>query len=345
MPTILTPADFLVTAGVLLDVRSPAEFEQGHIPGAVSFPLFDNEERAQVGICYKHEGQEAAIELGLELAGAKLATLVRDAKSLAPDRSVRLHCWRGGMRSGSMAWLLETAGLQVALLDGGYKGFRRWVRSTLATPRPLLILAGMTGTGKTAVLSALAEQGEQVLDLEGLANHRGSSYGNLGLPAQPTTEQYENLMALQWQCFDAQRPVWLEAESRQVGTCRIPEEIFHPMMQAEVVQVERSHADRLHLLLKDYGQADTNELVIATERLKKRLGGERTQQAIAAIRHQDLTTAINIVLSYYDKTYYYDLQQRKPPLFTIDITGRSATEAANLLIEKISFYRSLNPLR
>jgi tRNA 2-selenouridine synthase len=339
MPTVLPPADFLAAPGVVLDARSPAEFEQGHIPGAISFPLFDNEERARVGICYKHEGQEKAIELGLEIVGPKLATFVQQAKSLAPDRRVRLHCWRGGMRSGSMAQLLETAGLKVQLLEGGYKAFRRWVRSTLAIPRPMFILAGMTGTGKTAVLTALAALGEQVLDLEGLANHRGSSYGNLGLPAQPTTEQYENLIALQWQHFDAQRPVWLEAESRQVGTCRIPEEIFHPMMQAEVVQVERSPADRLHLLLEDYGQADLDELIAATERLRKRLGGKRTQEAIAAIRNQDSTTAINIVLSYYDKTYYYDLQQRNSPLCTVDITGLSATEAANLLIEKVSFYR------
>jgi tRNA 2-selenouridine synthase len=338
MPQVLLPDDFLNAPGIILDARSPAEYEQGHIPGAVSFPLFSNEERAQVGTCYKQQGQEKAIELGLAITGPKLAHFVTQAKALAPTRQVRLHCWRGGMRSSSMAWLLETAGMKVSLLEGGYKAFRRWVRTTLATPRKILVLAGMTGTGKTAVLSALAERGEQVLDLEQLANHRGSSYGNLGLPAQPTTEQYENLIALSWQQFDPQCPVWLEAESRQVGTCRIPSEIFQPMMQADVIQIERSHTERISLLLKEYGQADINELITATERLKKRLGGERIQQAIAAIQNGDLTTAIQIVLSYYDKTYHYDLQQRQPCLRSLDLTGLTNTEAADLLIEKAKFF-------
>lgn len=347
MPQTLPPDEFLTMPGVILDVRSPAEYEQGHIPGAVSFPLFSNEERAQVGTCYKQQGQEAAIELGLAITGPKLAHFVTQAKSIvsqfskegiAPTRPVRLHCWRGGMRSSSMAWLLETAGIDVSLLEGGYKAFRRWVRVTLATPRKMLVLAGMTGTGKTAILSALAARGEQVLDLEQLANHRGSSYGNLGLPAQPTTEQYENLIAVSWQQFDPQYPVWLEAESRQVGTCRIPNEIFQPMMQADVIQIERSHAERISSLLKEYGQANIDDLIFATERLKKRLGGERTQQAIVAIQKGDLATAIQIVLSYYDQTYNYDLRQRQPCLCSLDCTGLSNTQVAKLLLEKASFF-------
>jgi tRNA 2-selenouridine synthase len=338
MPQVLTADEFLNAPGVILDVRSPAEYEQGHIPGAVSFPLFSDEERAQVGTCYKQQGQEKAIELGLAIVGPKLAHFVTQAKTIAPTRQVRLHCWRGGMRSSNMALLLETAGMKVSLLEGGYKAFRRWVRTTLATPRKILVLAGMTGTGKTAVLSALAERGEQVLDLEQLANHRGSSYGNLGLPAQPTTEHYENLIALTWQQFDSQRPVWLEAESRQVGTCRIPTEIFQPMMQADVIQIERSYAERLSLLLKDYGQVDINELIAATERLKKRLGGERTQRAIEAIQKGDSATALQIVLAYYDKTYRYDLQQRQPCLCTINLTGLTNDEAVNLLLEKVKFF-------
>ena len=273
---------FLNLTTPMLDVRSPGEFDQAHIPSALSFPLFDNDERAEVGTCYKQQGRDEAVELGLKFVGPKLATFVAQAKEIAPDRQVRVHCWRGGMRSGSMAWLLETAGFSVTTLTGGYKSFRQWVRQTLAVPKPIISLGGMTGSGKTAILMALADQGEQILDLEGIAHHRGSSYGALGLPPQPSTEMFENLVAIAWSQLDGDRSVWIEAESRQIGRCRVPEELFGPMMQAPVVQVERSRAERVAHLLDDYGDADRDGLIAATERLRRKLGGQRTQEAIAA---------------------------------------------------------------
>ena len=332
MPQIVDVAEFLHCPGLILDVRSPGEFFQGHIPGAQSFPLFSNDERAEVGTCYKRQGQETAIELGLAIVGPKLAGFVTQAKALAPNRQVRLHCWRGGMRSNSMAWLLETAGFQVTLLRGGYKAFRRWVRSTLATPKTLAILGGMTGTGKTEILAALAEQGEQVLDLENLANHRGSSYGSLGLPAQPTTEQFENQISLYWSQFNHQRPVWIEAESRRIGLCRIPDEIFQQMLQAPVLQILRSRSERIEILQQVYGAVEPEQLVAATERLCKKLGGLRTQQAVEAINQGNLATAIDLVLDYYDKTYTHDLQRRGVPIHSIDVVGCSSTTSATLLI-------------
>ncbi len=328
--------DFLRAPGTILDVRSPGEYADGHIPGAVSFPLFSNEERALVGTCYKQQGREPAIELGLELTGPKLATFVRKAKQLTDDRTLRLHCWRGGMRSSSMAWLLDTAGFSVTTLIGGYKSFRQWVRATLAIPKPILTLGGMTGTGKTDVLMALADLGEQVLDLEAHAHHRGSSYGSLGLPPQPTQEQFENQVAWAWADLDAQRPVWIEAESRRIGICRVPDELFQPMMRAPVVQIARSRSERIALLLAEYGAVDPDGLIAATERLRKRLGGLRTQQAVELIRAGDLGAAIDLVLDYYDQTYTYDLQKRQVPITTIEATGLDAVQTAQLLIEKIS---------
>ncbi|MGF1515695.1 MAG: tRNA 2-selenouridine(34) synthase MnmH [Elainellaceae cyanobacterium] len=329
---MLSVDEFLQRPGPILDVRSPAEFAQGHLPGARSLPLFSDDERAEVGTLYKHHGRDAAVELGLERVGPKLVTFVRQAKAWASaegsDGQVRVHCWRGGMRSSSMAWLLETSGLSTAVLKGGYKAFRRWVRQTLSTPKPILSLGGMTGTGKTLVLTALADQGQQVLDLEGLAHHRGSSYGNLCLPPQPTNEQFENRVAAAWSRFDPQRPVWIEAESRRIGTCRVPDELFDQMMQAPVVQITRSPAERIGLLAEEYGDADPADLVAATERIRKRLGGLRTQQAIDAIHRGDLQTAIALVLSYYDKTYRYDLEQRCAPIHVVDVTGLSPRQAA-----------------
>lgn len=331
MPDVLTIDEFLNAPGVMLDVRSPAEYDHAHIPGSVSFPLFSNEERAHVGTCYKQRGRNAAVELGLQLVGPKLAEFVQQAKQLTRDRVLKIHCWRGGMRSGSMAWLMETAGFRVSVLDKGYKGFRQWVRDTLAVEKPVLILGGMTGSGKTAVLHELAQQGSQILDLEALSNHRGSSYGALGFPPQPSTEQFENLIALTWSAFDRVHPIWIEAESRMIGTCRIPDELFHQMMQAPVVQLERSRAERVAILLNEYGTANREDLINATNRIARRIGGQHAKVAIEHIRQGNLAPAIEIVLDYYDKTYKYDLQKRPVAIHAINAENLPATEAAIML--------------
>lgn len=326
--------EFLAAAGPIFDVRSPGEFEQGHILGATSFPLFTNEERAQVGTCYKQQSREQAIELGLDLVGPKLGDFVRQAKALTsdkPDKTVRIHCWRGGMRSGAIAWLLNLAGFNTLTLEGGYKAFRQWVRTTLATPKKIILLGGMTGTAKTDILHALSDQGEQALDLEGHANHRGSSFGSLCLPPQPSTEQFENNLALEWHRFSTDRPIWIEAESRRVGACRIPAELFEQMEAAFALEITRPISERVALLVEIYGQAATADLIAATERIRKRLGGERTQAAIAAIQNGDLGAAVSITLDYYDRTYRYGLEQRDRSVPEIEITGLSPSQAAQQL--------------
>jgi tRNA 2-selenouridine synthase len=332
MPNLLDPTAFLQGTAILLDTRSPGEFAAGHIPGAISFPLFTDDERAQVGTGYKQVGPEAAIELGLELIGPKMVGFVRQAKQLAPNRHVRLHCWRGGMRSSSMAWLLETAGLRVDLLEGGYKAFRRWCRTALAMPKPIVTLGGMTGTGKTNLLYELAAKGEQILDLEGIASHRGSSYGALGLPPQPTQEQFDNDLAIAWNALAPDRRIWIEAESRRIGLCRMPDELFLPMQAAPVIQVERSIAERVAILEAVYGDLDPAALIEATERITKRLGGQQAKLAIDSIQAGDLKPAITIALDYYDKTYLYDLQRRNVTITPIAATGLSDATIADRLI-------------
>jgi len=332
MPPALALSDFLAAPGVLLDVRSPAEFAQGHIPGAVSFPLFTDDERAQVGTCYKQQGRDAAVELGFALAGPKFARFIAQARSLAEGGSVRLHCWRGGMRSEAVAWVLGMGGLSVATLMGGYKTFRRWALTVPAWVRPIWILGGMTGTGKTAVLHALAERGEQVLDLEAIAHHRGSSFGMLGQPPQPTNEQFENEIAVRWAGFHPTRPVWIEAESKRIGLCRVPEPLFCQMEQAAVLELVRPKSERLEILVRDYGNFSTDDLVAATERIRKRLGGLRTQRAIALIQERRLPEAFDLLLTYYDKTYTYDLTRRSVPRYPIDVAGCSAAECGDRLI-------------
>lgn len=344
MPVAQSIQPFLSAPGPILDVRAPGEFQQGHIPGAISFPLFSDEERAQVGICYKHQCRDAAVELGFDLVGPKCGDFIRQARALATDQAVRVHCWRGGMRSAAMAWLLEMGGLRVQTLEGGYKAFRRWVRSSFSDPRSIVVLGGMTGSGKTDILDALAQQGEQVLDLEDLANHRGSSFGALGLPPQPSTEHFENLIAIALTEADPKQRLWIEAESRRIGTCRIPEELFQQMEAAPTCEITRSISERLDLLVHLYGQADLTSLITATERIRKRLGGQRTQAAVAHLESCELRQACAILLDYYDRTYRYDLERRQKTIPQIDVAGLSPQEAARRLRQSIeSLRRSQGP--
>ncbi len=216
----------------LVDVRTPSEFAKGHIPGAVNIPLFSDEDRARIGTTYKQENPEQAFDLGLELLGPKLAQLVRQFRESAAEDELVVHCWRGGMRSQSVASLLQMSGMKVSFLSGGYKAYRQWVTGTLAKPCRLLVLGGYTGSGKTMLLHRLREAGEQVIDLEGLAKHKGSAFGNLDDHEQPSNEQFENALAGQLQQIDPERIVWVEDESRMVGRVFLRDEWFGQMQQA-----------------------------------------------------------------------------------------------------------------
>ncbi|MYF35222.1 MAG: tRNA 2-selenouridine(34) synthase MnmH [Synechococcus sp. SB0678_bin_12] len=324
---------FLKAGGPLLDVRSPGEFARGHIPGAHNLPLFSDEERAAVGTLYARRGRRAAVRHGLELVGPRLAALAEQAAALAAaEANLRLHCWRGGLRSSSTAWLLETYDLPCILLDGGYKAFRRWLRQALDQPRPVVLLGGHTGSGKTDVLHALRSARAQTLDLEGLARHRGSSFGGLGQPCQPTTEQFENDIAMALQAASPHRVLWIEAESVQVGRCRIPSELFHQMQQAPLVELQRPEQERLDHLLATYGPMPRQELMEATRRIGKRLGPQRTQQAVEAIAAGNLRRACQVILDYYDRTYAHGLARSPHTPVPLVRTGESSTAVAQRLL-------------
>lgn len=299
--------EFLEHPGVLFDVRSPGEYTHGRIPGALSLPLFTDDERARVGTTYKQCGKDAAVLLGLQLTGPKLASFVEMARAASKDADIRVHCWRGGMRSGSMAWLLETAGMVPVTLQGGYKSFRHWCSNLCAKSRRYIVLGGMTGVGKTEKLRELQARGEQVLDLEALACHRGSAFGAQG--PQPSTEQFENEIAMQLAKFSHDRPVWLEDESRLIGTCYIPQAIFTAMKEAEYVLLEAPRDERLARLCREYGQQSHEQLIASTSKLAKQLGGLRTAQAIEAITHGHIQDAASMLLEYYDSTYAYSMKK------------------------------------
>ncbi|TGE17171.1 tRNA 2-selenouridine(34) synthase MnmH [Hymenobacter elongatus] len=291
----------------ILDVRAPVEYAQGHIPGALSFPLFSDEERARIGTAYKQVSQERAVHIGLEFFGPKMSRMVKYAQKLAPNKEVRLHCWRGGMRSGAVLWLLELAGFKVHLLDKGYKDYRRWALAQFSQPRPMLILGGLTGSGKTDVLHELARRGETIVDLEGQASHKGSSFGAIGLPPQPTPEQFENNLALLLSQLPTAVTPWLEDESLTIGRLTIPKPFFEQMRHAPLVVLDIPHDVRTRKLAAEYGKEDPQLLAEAIVRISKRLGGLATKEALAAIEVGDMEKMVDIALTYYDKTYGFGL--------------------------------------
>ncbi|MFN9924640.1 MAG: tRNA 2-selenouridine(34) synthase MnmH [Cyanobacteriota bacterium] len=335
-PTLSVPA-FLAGGGPIVDVRSPAEFAQGHIPGACNLPLFDDAERAEVGTLYHQQGRQAAVLRGLALVGPRLEAMAAAllAQTQGPPHGqgpLRLHCWRGGMRSGSVAWLAGQVDLPVQLLEGGYKAYRRWVLELVERPWPLRLLGGRTGSGKTELLLALAEKGVAVVDLEGLAHHRGSSFGALGLPPQPSSEQFENRIAARLAALEGAGEIWLEAESSQVGRCRIPPGLWRQMQEAPVLEVQRPLERRVEHLVAIYGVQDPTLLAEATQRIGKRLGPQRTALALEAIGQGDWATACRQMLDYYDRCYDHELRSHQ--FSVVELEGLEPEPAAQLLLER-----------
>lgn len=318
----------------IIDVRSPKEFEIGHIPGAYNIPIFSNDERAAVGIKYKQEGREPAVLLGLEIVGSKLRTFADTSRKLAKNNTLLVHCWRGGMRSSSMAWLFETVGIKTYLLEGGYKAFRGYGKSQLAASQNLIILGGLTGSGKTETLFKIREKGNQVVDLEGLAHHKGSAFGALGQEPQPTNEQFENDLLYEWLSLDPTKPIWLEDESHSIGTNWLPDELYNTMRTARVINMKLNKSERIKRLVKEYACFDANFLEECIVRIKRKLGGQNANEAIESLKNGDLDRVAEITLVYYDKSYSFGLDSReKNSVFPINLEFDNPEKNAELILE------------
>ncbi|MBK9419954.1 MAG: tRNA 2-selenouridine(34) synthase MnmH [Flavobacteriales bacterium] len=312
------PVEAFLAAGLpVIDVRSPGEFKQGHIPGAHNLPLFSNDERAVVGTLYKKKGRDEALLEGLRIVGPKMADLVEKASLIAPGKRIGVHCWRGGERSASVAWLLDKAGFtEVVVLRKGYKAFRAHVLGSFGKNRSLIVLGGATGSGKTALLALLHARGKQVVDLEGLANHKGSSFGGIGQQEQPGTEHFENELWAELSALDPDRPIWLEDESSTIGRVKIPDGLFAQMRSARVYYVDMPASQRAGRLALDYGEQPREELAQAIQRIAKRVGPQHAKQALEQLEEGDLQGVALTVLGYYDKTYAHGLGKRDPALIT-----------------------------
>jgi tRNA 2-selenouridine synthase len=292
----------------VVDVRSPAEFTKGHIPGAINMPLFSDEERALVGTLYARSGKEDAISWSLEIIGPKLKDFARQGLSLAENQEILIYCWRGGMRSSSMAWLFETAGMKASVLTGGYKSYRRFLHDYLSYPFNFIVIGGMTGSGKTESLLELERLDYPVVNLEKLASHKGSVFGAIGEPAQPATEQFENLLFESILRLDKNKPIFIEDESISIGSVFLPKPFHQRMLDCPLVNLIVPYEDRIIRLVNLYTSADKEILIRALIRIGKRIGTEDTQKAIDLIRQGNFEEAVFIVLKYYDKVYYRTMQ-------------------------------------
>jgi tRNA 2-selenouridine synthase len=317
----------------LVDVRSPLEYQTGHISGAINIPLFDNEERAIVGTAYKKTGRIPAILEGIKLAGPSMHDKLQQAVKTASEGRLLVHCWRGGMRSEAMAWLFSLADIDTLVLDGGYKAYRNFILANLLEDRRLIVLGGMTGSSKTYILRFLNEKGHQVIDLERLANHKGSAFGALGEPPQPTTEQFANDLYSEWRKLDIGLPVWLEDESRNIGSVFLPDGFHSNMQKAKTIVLMMDIKTRMPRLMEEYSGFPPDLLEASVLKISKKLGGENTKEALQAIRSGNIARAIEISLNYYDKSYQYSMKRKNNPgiIFVETDTDDIGTNACRIL--------------
>ena len=328
-------ASALETFDLIVDVRSPGEFAQAHIPRAHNIALFTDEERAEVGIAYTKVSQEEAIRLGHSFVDPKKDQFIEQARALgASQKPLLLHCWRGGMRSAAVADLFDGYGIDVTVMEGGYKAYRHHVLSDLEKPWPFVIIGGRTGSAKTDVLQALAHRHAQVIDIEGIANHRGSAFGALGLPPQPSSEMAMNMVHDSLRKFSKNEPIYIEDEGPRVGSVVIHAPMHVYMQSCRTLVLNVPILERARYTAGVYGDASKSDLIDSFRRIRKRFGGERVQRAIDAVERDDLVEASRIALEYYDPTYDYALSKRAEALVRyVECAGLSADEVAQKILK------------
>ena len=333
----------------VFDVRSPGEYRHAHIPGAYSLPLFSDDERKVVGTLYKQLGREDAIKTGLDYFGGRMRKMVEEVEGILKSistqnkytastenkehsKTVLVHCWRGGMRSAGVAWLLDLYGFKVYVLTGGYKAYRTWVLEQFAKPYPIKIVGGFTGSGKTDILKLMAKEQHAIIDLEGIAHHKGSAFGALGETDAPGQEQFENVLAVELHKVSAallpEQSIWIEDESRRIGLVNQPDRLWETMRNAPLYFLDIPFEERLDYITAEYGVFKREELVNSVLRIQKRLGGMNTKNAIGYLIEGNTKECFRILLAYYDKFYKKDLDERKAknvPINIIDCDGVDAS--------------------
>ena len=330
---------------LLIDVRSPSEYYKGHMPNSINIPLFDNDERSIIGTIYKNQGREKAVIEGLKFLEKKIELLLDnlfmniDSNKINSEKNnneltIRIYCSRGGMRSQSIAWLLEKYKFNPITLKGGYKTYRRWILDSFLKKWNIVVIGGKTGTGKTRLLSLLDKYKYQTIDLEGFACHRGSTFGGLGMKEQPSNEQFENKIAEKLYSFKTINKIFVEAESANIGKCKIPHEFFNQMKKSRRIEILRSESNRLDELIDTYSIFRKEDLKDSVQRIKKRLGPQRTKIALESIDKEKWDLVCKSVLDYYDRCYEYE-KVGKENLTLLDLTDKNYDEKILDLINNV----------
>ncbi len=320
-----------------MDVRSPLEFQQGHIQNAINIPLLNNEERVAVGTDYKQKGQAEAIKTGFRLVGPRLEEIINEAEMVANGKELLVHCWRGGMRSNNFCQFIGMARIKSQALESGYKSYRQFALENFKRPFQLILLTGFTGSGKSDILRELKNQGEQILDLEGLANHKGSAFGGLMMPAQPTTEQFQNDLLEEILKLDLSKRIWVEDESIAIGKIFLPQDFWNTMGHSKLIEMEVAKEIRVQRLVNEYGASDPDKFLETIGKVKQKLGGQNYKAAKEKLSQGDMASTIDILLTYYDKAYRSSIEKRKEKILNVlSWDGKDEIRFAKELIDSNS---------
>lgn len=331
--------DFLILRHQLpvVDVRSESEYETGHIRNAISIPILNNSERAAVGTDYKRRGQAEAIKTGFRLIEPRLDEIIYNAKKVATTNELIVHCWRGGLRSANFCQLINKDGVKTHQLEGGYKAYRHAALEAYKKPFRFIVIGGCTGSGKSEILRELKNLGEQVIDLENLANHKGSAFGGLMQPPQPTTEQFQNELFEELLLLDINKHIWIEDESISIGKVFLPNDFWSRMGVSTVVEIELEKQKRVERLVDEYGKANPEEFLQSMERITTKLGGQHFKAAKEKLLRGDMSATIDILLTYYDKAYRLGLEKKKARIkSTVEWDGENVNSVVNNLMAKLS---------
>jgi tRNA 2-selenouridine synthase len=302
---------------LIIDVRAPVEFKKGHLPGAVNIPLFEDIERAEIGTLFKQQGKDTAVTRGLEIVSPKMVGFVNQVRQLSKNKNVFVYCFRGGMRSNSFAWLMNTSGLNARILKGGYKSYRNHVLNYFAQPQQLILLGGHTGSGKTDIIKHLAQSGVQTIDLEGLANHKGSAFGGINEDKQPSQQNFEHGLYQAFQKLDVMKSIVLEDESKSIGYNKIPHALWLQMKQATIVKLDIPFELRIENLVKDYATTDIEALKACVVKIAQQLGLLNTKLCLQYLDEGNLHDTARLTLQYYDKVYGYTYSQKQQPVIPV----------------------------
>jgi tRNA 2-selenouridine synthase len=299
----------LLDTHLVVDARSPSEYAEDHLPGAINVPLLTDEERAEVGTIYKQIGPHEARVRALELTAHRFPAMVAEIGTAAEGRPILVYCWRGGLRSRTVASILELTGYQAVQLEGGYKAYRGRIISffePFCPPGPLVVLHGMTGIGKTTFLLGLDSDTFPMIDLEGLACHRGSAFGELGLSQALSQKRFETLLWDAFRSLPPGKPVIVEGESKRIGKVSLPGDLYEVMQRSVKVWCEASLETRVRRLIDEYGMPEYRaEMEEALSRIKKRIGGGKYAEIAGYLARWEMEPFMaELIRNYYDKVYY-----------------------------------------